>query len=195
MKLSPLKALCLGALLGIGCVMLMAAGLTTWVGKFVGDGFGLTNVAQVLPLLPTIPTPASVVLHVDGLGDILESTHLTVSDNGVTSDVNYYHTTNSFPLVPGTVWNWRKRQQFFSTNADFNVSGVVLSNSVQNEAELEISNASASQIIGHLTFAMTKYGPLTTNDLYIPAHQQVLISGSARGIGTTTNIVTLPQQP
>lgn len=44
MKISPLKAICFGALLGLGCVMLIGAGLTKFVGQFYGNGAGLTNV-------------------------------------------------------------------------------------------------------------------------------------------------------
>ena len=100
--------------------------------------------------------------------------------------------TNAFPLSPGTTWNWSKYSQFISTNADFNVTALSgLSNNLLNQAELQISNNSASQIICHLLFALNKIGPLTTNDIYIAGFKQAYVNGEARGIGTATNIVTL----
>jgi hypothetical protein len=124
--------------------------------------------------------------------------NLTVKGNATLNTIIITNTTlystNAFPLSPGTTWDWSRYFQFISTNADFNVTAISgLSNNLLNSAELLISNASASQIIAHLTFSMNKIGPNTTNDIYLASHKQAYVNGEARGIGTVTNIVTLTE--
>lgn len=65
MKISPIKAICLGCLLGISCVALIGAGLTKWVGQFYGDGGGLSNIVASAGAVQAI-TNAAGYLGVDG---------------------------------------------------------------------------------------------------------------------------------
>jgi hypothetical protein len=103
--------------------------------------------------------------------------------------------TNAFPLTPGTTWNWAKKWQRIDTNADFNVTAITgLSNNYVNEAELLISNTGAGQMIAHLTFSMNKFGPNTTNDLYIGGHKQAYVDGQIPALPSSTNIVTIVEQ-
>lgn len=311
-KITPLKAVALGFVLAFFVELLLAANLTTFVGKYYGDGAGLTNVpaaaivasatitnailqwqmdatfedklyrlgthgieldyeridlgsatallrtvdgtlhfpnapfidgsqflgnivgvdpstGQLVPISAAAPVQnfyTTNLYSITNYSDVFNSyfsnqiffqtnvfinNNLTVQSNvTVNQNINVtgkaslttviitnttLFSTNAFPLAPGTTWDWSRYHQFLSTNADCNITAITgLSNNLLNQAELQLSNAGASQIIFHLQFAMNKIGPNTTNDIYLASHKQAFVNGEARGTGTATNIVTLTEQ-
>lgn len=184
----------------IGLVLLTGAGLTKFVGQFYGNAFGVTNIANVQPILPTIDTPAFLMTHVDGTPTLLESAHVSVTAQGLfsgdmTASNTFRSGTNAFPLSAGTVWDLSRYHQFISTNASFVISALAgLSNNLLNSAELRISNSAATAITVSLNFPLNKIGSNTTNSIVLASAKQAYISVQSEGIGTVTNIVTLTEQ-
>lgn len=166
---------------------------------FNDNGTGIYDQSNGLALLISQQADTSELLSTFGnqsVGGFLWQIDLSLSpgSNNITAPTFFRNAlryqTNAFPLAAGTTWDWAQPDQLIITNADFNITAIKgMDLSGRSEAQLEVSNSAAAQIVCHLTFSLNKFGPLSTNDIYIGAGKEAEINGEIRK--GRTNIVTI----